>query len=133
MIQSISGGIGAFSQLYSSASKTFANAAEFENVLEQTSSTSTEEVSTKQEEKTSEELSAQLNKMTSGMSVCSKCGAIFMGQGVSVCSNCSSDMESAEKSEPKTAESTQNTNSAAAPNAVNALDTVILDSILDNS
>lgn len=77
--------------------KTIGSAVNFGNILDSVSnqSVSKENASTEKtdEEKTSESLASQLKKMTSGMTVCTKCGSMFMGEAVAVCAKCGSDID----------------------------------------
>jgi rubrerythrin len=53
------------------------------------------------DEKTTEDLMAELKKACNGMSACSKCGTLYRGTAVSVCKKCGHDMKDDNESAQK--------------------------------
>jgi DNA-directed RNA polymerase subunit M/transcription elongation factor TFIIS len=78
----------------------------------------TEENSEKEDK--SEALWAEFKTQTTGFSVCGKCGAMFMGQGVAVCAKCGSDMKENDKNEVE-AKNNKNTQTEATSEAVSEI------------
>lgn len=62
-------------------------------------------VDNSKEKQESDALVKEFQSISSGISVCGKCGAIFMGKGVQICSKCGHDMK-----EDKTTETNSSSN-----------------------
>ncbi|MDD3419393.1 MAG: hypothetical protein PHE78_02205 [Candidatus Gastranaerophilales bacterium] len=85
---------------------------EFASILEDVQNKTNEaeqtllgEADNSKEKQDHDALVKEFQNISSGISVCGKCGAIFMGQGVQICSKCGHDMK-----EDKTTETESSSN-----------------------
>ncbi len=117
MVQSISDMYNTYFQNTVSPSGTLDDGGvSFGDVLGKTQSASgsTEE---KKSTDSSEDLAKAFQKISSGITVCSKCGSIYSGQGMTICTKCGNDM-----TKDKTEENKSSTEKSSAVDATASAD-----------
>jgi len=73
------------------------------------------------EEAKSEALAKELKEAASGVTVCKKCGSIFMGKTIAICTKCQNDLAAQRKEE---ADASQNASKEVTPDAIATTQTV---------
>lgn len=117
---SIGGRIGA---VYCSSAGNSCNSSGFGAILDKVNNlmamgaanVSTSEPTTKEEK--SAALAKELKEAAEGVTVCKKCGSIFMGKTIAVCTKCANDLAAQRKEEADTTQQVSDSEKSAAPEA----------------
>jgi len=105
MIQSISSGNISIGSNISTMNNEVASSDNFSNILEQASTISADQNASGG---TSEASADKLKEMTSELTICEKCCAIYMGKSVTICSKCGNDISKQDQDNQQTTESNYN-------------------------